>query len=618
MYMTGHALSLLLGGEDVKRVMCLLQEVLLDRGTWCGVDTTLDLKKIQGRVEHEGLSFLTITLPAYGKVIEKSLDRGALDRKAFAFSSRSKQMPGLPALLGGFLCLVFDSNTGRLLDEPSPDAIQALRQITLMWAKMSADTTLAREQYTLRQFLKCEQEVRAADARRTEGDISSFKRLATLLWSDVLQRVDEDIAYGRIVPKHGPGTTAESITGNRKYQQREWTERLEKVFPSVDHLLPSPSYYHELGHVDLLEPGQERPVRVVTVPKTLKAPRIIAIEPLCMQYAQQGILESLVGHLEGRDNPFNWLVGFQDQSPNRRMALEGSLYGKLATLDLSEASDRVSNQHVRDLLRNHPHVAEGVDACRSRKADVLGKTYRLAKFASMGSALCFPFEAMVFATIIFVGIERALNRRLTRRDLMSFHRQVRVYGDDIIVPVDYAEQVVEALEDFGLRVNTSKSFWTGRFRESCGREYYDGHDVSIVRIRSMIPSQPGDAPALVSTVSLRNQMYFAGYWRVCRLLDAWIEELIPFPHVMPESAVLGRHSVLVPYETQRNDARLHSPLVRGRVVTTEIPPSYLEDYGALLKWFLKRGVEPFADKKHLERSGRARSVRTATRWVCPF
>jgi hypothetical protein len=370
--------------------------------------------------------------------------------------------------------------------------------------------------------------------------------------------------------------------------------------------------------VKLLEPGAERPVRVITVPKTLKAPRVIAIEPLCMQYAQQGVLESLVNHLEGFDNPTRWLCGFQDQRPNRRMALEGSLYGELATLDLSEASDRVSNQLVREMVAHWPNVAAALDATRSRKADVLGKTYRLAKFASMGSALCFPVEAMVFATIIFCGIEEALNRQLSKKDIQSFKRRVRVYGDDIIVPVDFAVQVVGKLEDFGLRVNTGKSFWTGKFRESCGREYYDGHDVSIVRVRSMLPSRPGDAHELVSTVSLRNQLYFAGYWRVCRWLDMLIGDLIPFPHVGPDSSVLGRHSLLVSYETQRMCPRTHAPLVKGRVVSAEIPPSYLEDSGALLKYFLKRGAEPFADRKHLERSGRPRTVRTKTRWARPY
>jgi hypothetical protein len=600
----------------MKKLMCLLQEVLLDRGTWCGVSTTRDYKIITSRVEHEGLSFLTITLPLYGKAFERSLDQGQLQPSLYSVSRKAPNTGELPALLAGFLGLVFDSRCGRLLDEPSVDAIQAIRQITLMFGKIGVDTTDSRRDYTIRQFLKCEQEVREADATRLDSDIVRFKRIAVLLWADVLQRVDEDIFYGRIVPKHGPGATADRLSGNRKYHQLEWTSRLEEVFPAMDHLLPSMSYWKELNHVDFLEPGAERPVRVITVPKTLKAPRIIAIEPTCMQYAQQGVLESLVGHLEGSDNPFNWLIGFEDQEPNRRMAHQGSMDGSLATLDLSEASDRVSNQLVREMVSHWPHVAMALDATRSRKADVLGKVYRLAKFASMGSALCFPIEAMVFATIVFCGIEEQLNRRLTRRDLMSFRRRVRIYGDDIIVPVEYAVSCVGKLEDFGLRVNTSKSFWTGRFRESCGREYYDGHDVSIVRVRSMLPSHRTATRELVSTVSLRNQLYFAGYWRTCAWLDMMIGDLIPFPHVAPTSSVIGRHSVLVSYETQRICPNTHNPLVRGHVVEAIIPPSSLAgSYGALLKWYLKRGTDPFEDPLHLERAGRPRRVSTKPRWA---
>jgi len=615
----------------MKSLMQLLREVLLDRGTWCRVSTTFDIKTVERRFEHEGLSFLAITLPSFGKDFEKSLDQGKVDRQQFPGFARSKGSGELPVFLQGFLGHVFDSTSGLLLDEPSIDDIQAIRQITLMFAKVYIDSKslpegrekrmmARREASAIQKFIECEQGVREADRSLTETDMSQFVRLGRLLWADVLQQVDEDIYYGRLIPKHGPGATADRLAGNRKYEQGEWTDRLEEVFPSLDFLLPSPSYREELDRVNYLEPGAERPVRVITVPKTLKTPRIIAVEPACMQYTQQAILESLVGHLEGPDNPFSWLIGFKDQQPNRRMALEGSLRGELATLDLSEASDRVSNQLVRALVARFPNVAKGFDATRSRKADVPGKgVVRLAKFASMGSALCFPVEAMVFATIICAGIEDALNRQMTKRDLYGLRRRVRVYGDDIIVPADYAETVVGKLEAFGLQVNTNKSFWTGKFRESCGREYYDGHDVSIVRVRQPFPSRRSDTPELLSLVSLRNQLYKAGYWGPVGFIDRWIGNLrIPFPRVGEESSVLGRHSFLGYDSSQKWCPDTHAPLVKGHVVSAIPPPSELEGSGALVKWYLKRGVEPFADRLHLERSGRPRTVSTKPRWARPY
>jgi len=610
----------------MKSLMCLLREVLLDRGTWCGVSTALDLKKIQSRVEAEGVSFLTITLPTFGKDLERALDQGYVDSQLWKGFQKSRSSGCLPLFLGGFTSLIFDRASGRLFDVPSIDAIQAIRQITLMFAKINLDCSESRTKAAIAGFVKCEQDVREADKRRSEAACSQFARVGHLLWASVLQRVDEQIDSGQLVPKHGPGVTADRLLGNQKYDQTEWTSRLETWFPFLDGFVaPSFRAYQDFDHVDILEPGAERPVRVITVPKTLKTPRVIAVEPTAMQYAQQAVAESLVSHLEGKDNPYRWIIGFRDQDPNRSMARKGSLTGDLATLDLSEASDRVSNQLVRLLLDPWPHVAGAVDSCRSRKADVPGHgVIRLAKFASMGSALCFPVEAMVFATIALCGIEDALRRQMTRKTIHGLAGKVRVYGDDIIVPADYAFAVVQKLEDFGLRVNTDKSFWTGRFRESCGKEYYHGEDVSIVRVRELLPTRLQDASELISTVSLRNQMYKAGYWRVAESLDGFLSGVLApakgqplYPTVAETSSVLGRHSFLG-YETQSYCSRLHSPLVKGYVVETTLPPSRLDGYGALLKFFLKRGDDPFQDREHLMRSGRPLAVSTKPRRARPF
>jgi hypothetical protein len=298
------------------------------------------------------------------------------------------------------------------------------------------------------------------------------------------------------------------------------------------------------------------------------------------------------------------------------MALKGSRDGSLATLDLSEASDRVSNQLIRIMTSHHPHLAEAVDSCRSRKADVPGfGVLRLSKFASMGSALCFPIEAMVFTTVVFIGIQNELKRPLTRKDIKSFSGLVRIYGDDIIVPVEFVHSVVRSLETFGFLVNSGKSFWTGKFRESCGKEYYDGHDVSIVKVRRDIPTQRRHVPEIISVVSLRNQLYQSGYWRTCRKLDEYIERLIPFPAIHPSSPVLGRVSFLrVENLSNRLHPTLHKPLVKGFVPRSVIPECKLENDGALLKVFLKRGDLPVADRKHLERAGRPHAVDIKLRW----
>jgi len=551
----------------------------------------------------------------------------------------------------GFFNRVFDRSSGLLLDKPDEDAIRAIRQLTLMFGKMLLPCTKAREAAALKGYIECEQDVRHSDAELSESDLAEFRNMSEMLFGDLFSQMDRDILFDRVDPKHGPGSTADHISGNQKWNQRTWTGRLERVFPAIYHVIPNWRYTHVLDEVNVLEPGREEPVKVTLVPKTLKTPRVIAMEPTCMQYMQQGVYRCFLKYFE-RDRLLSKLIGFAQQAPNQELARRGSYDNRTATLDLSDASDRVSNQLVRVMVARWPNVARAVDATRSRRAVVNGEVVRLAKYASMGSALCFPMEAMVFLTMIFVGIQRSLNTSLSRRDVKRFVGSVRVYGDDLIVPVDHVLSVVQALELFGARVGLSKSFWTGKFRESCGKEYYDGHDVTIVRVRQLLPTRRQDAVEVGSLVSLRNQLYMSGYWRTVRVLDEKIEGLIKFfPTVSPDSSILGRVSFVgetFGYRFTRLHPSRQSPLVKGFVVSAKPPKDYLEGTGALLKCLLKLGnptdtdphpwldpgavvggpfgtyhdatlwaSQPQGDSDHLERSGRPQRVDIKLRWSSP-
>jgi len=608
-------------GVTVKSLIAFLQVVLQDMEDWCHISTAADLKTISGRVEHEGTSFLTISLADFGKDLQKGLDRGHVAHdlfQGFAWSG------GLPRFFSGFLELVFARSTGLLLDDPSVDAIRAVHQITSMFSKIGLECSDERKALAIEKYVQCEQEVRVADASLDLGLARDYKKASITLFSELYSAVDLKVYNGEIVPKHGPGATADRLTGNRKWDQTEWTWRLEQYFPAGEFVLPNWRYHHLLADIDFLEPSRERPVRVVLVPKTLKTPRVIAVEPTATQWCQQALMQCLVEGIEGDDflSPF---IGFTDQVPNRDLAREGSINGHLATLDLSEASDRVSNQHVRALLSDHPHLHGAVQACRTRKADVDGKIYRLAKFASMGSALCFPFEAMVFLTIIFTAIGRELNRPVTRSLVREFRGQVRVYGDDIIVPVNMMSCVSRTLEAFGLKVNQSKSFGTGRFRESCGGDYYAGVWITPVRMRSLFPRSRKDVPEVVSTVSLRNQLWKTEmYPKSVAWLDHRLGRVLPFyPEVEPSSSVLGRHTSHPLAE--KMCSKLQIPLVKGYVVRSRLPNSKLEGVGALAKFLYSRARAEVAlgysqegplyssDPEHLVRAGRPVSVDIKTR-----
>jgi hypothetical protein len=593
-------------------------------GTLCCVSTSLDQKTIETRVKHEGLSFLTITLPDFAKDFERCLELGKVDHtlfRSFAFQR------GLPRFLGGYLDQVFDRGTGVLLDVPSEDAIFAIRQISLLFGKILLPCRDDRVKRAFDQYIECELDVIKHQSRFVNHLQSDYARLGSMLFRNLFSQLSNRIYHEELLPKHGRGSTADRILGNKKYRIQEWSRRLDREFPFMDYLSSSYSLaLANLSCIDIREPWEERPVRVISVPKTLKTPRIIAMEPSYMQFMQQGILEMIREEVE-RDNLLAPFLSTKDQTPNQRAALEGSLNGNLATLDLSEASDRVSNLHVRTLMERFPILDRSIQATRSRKADVPGYgLIHLSKFASMGSALCFDMEAAVFLTVVFLGIERSLGHRLTLKEIKSFKGQVRVYGDDIIVPVDHALSVVDCLEAFGFKVNLRKSFWNGKFRESCGKEYYNGHDVSITRVRRLLPTQRQHVNEVESAVSLRNQFYSGGLWYAVRFMDEWLERLIPFRATLSTSPGMGKLSFLG-YQTERVHPDLQMPLVKAAVVSRRQPSDKLDDYGALLKFFLTHRREPLTfnnvtdshfSKNHLERAGRPDSANIKIRWVSSY
>ncbi len=612
----------------------LWRRVAEELATWCHTSVTNDLKKVTRRVEQEGFSFLTITLPAFAKDFERCLELGAVDPCAFPGFARKR---GLPLFLGGFLGNVFDASSGALVDDCENsdllvDSIFAVRQLCYLFAKIEIPCSDARVSRAIRGYIDCEQEMSQRSGTISAEDMEAFRRISSLVFRGVFTIMDRKVYDGELLGKHGPGATADKLVGNGKFDQLEWTDRLERVFPAREHLLPNDgwAYQDQLNRVQFLEPDAERPVRVVTVPKTLKTPRIIAIEPTCMQYMQQALLEPLVEVLERQspshrdeENLASHFLGFSDQHPNRELAMRGSKIGDLATLDLSEASDRVLNELVIELLHNNPLFSEAVQATRSTTARVPSPdgeiTLPLAKFASMGSALCFPFEAMIFLVAIFVGIERSAQRPLTRSSIKKLRGSVRVYGDDLIVPVEHVKHVIDSLEAFGFKINVNKSFWTGKFRESCGGDYYDGQDVTPVKVRRMFPKSRADVQEVISLVKLRNHMYHMGLWQTSAWLDEKIGKVLPhFPVVQSTSPVLGRESLSFDYVEGRLHDDTHSPLVKGYTVSSRPPRSPVSGEGALLKFFLKRGSDPFADEEHLERSGRPQSFALKLRWVQPF
>jgi hypothetical protein len=244
------------------------------------------------------------------------------------------------------------------------------------------------------------------------------------------------------------------------------------------------------------------------VPKDSRGPRLISCEPVDFQWVQQGLGRAIVELVEHHGSTMDH-VFFTHQVPNRNGAVIGSITGGYATMDLNEASDRVSLELVRLLFP--PHICEYLEACRS-SSTVLpdGSEITLRKFAPMGSCLCFPIMALSIWAILTAAAPDAYTKD-----------RIYVYGDDVIVPTAYAEDAMEQLESFGLKINRDKSCISGLYRESCGMDAFKGYDVTPVRIRTVWSSSQSP-DSYVSWIAYANSFYRNNYYNV---YDCIVEHL---------------------------------------------------------------------------------------------
>jgi hypothetical protein len=592
-----------------------------------GISAHRDLATVKSRYQERGMEFFTILLPRFGKDLERALEAGSIGSDSFSgFSRRGGRLHDKrPAFLGDLFDRIFDTD-GTLLEQPDWLAIRTIRQISGFHGKLKELCSDTKIQEAYEQYKLTDNQIPSAAA--TLRDFDQFRDVSHVIWGRAIGRISADVMTD-LVPKHGPGAVADKLTSNGKYDDLSWTERLNRYFPVEDYVIPGFSFFELLNDYPLYSPAQEVPSRVIPVPKTMEKPRLIAAEPSYLQKVQQGILTIMTKHLG--DHP---TIGWLDQTRNRKLALRASKDRSLSTLDLSEASDRVSLRLVKDLIRFNEYFLGVTLAARSQSAELpTGERIFLKKFASMGSAMTFPIESMVFWTIVVMAVCRSRGEYLpSKQTLAGLQGDASVYGDDIIVPVHYTQSVVELLELFGLKVNRSKSFTKSHFRESCGAEFYNGHDVTIVRARKGIPANRQHVEELTSFVAMRN-LYADAYGptHFVKVLDSHIEGLIPFPVGTPETPALVKCSKfdhlydnpfldnLAPHGEDEYDKKgvYKWQASLQRLLVKAVAPVYLkrddalDGYGALLKAL----TTPFQeDRNHLKRAGRPVSATLKHGW----
>jgi hypothetical protein len=333
------------------------------------------------------------------------------------------------------------------------------------------------------------------------------------------------------------------------------------------------------------------------VPKTRKSPRIICAEPVAQQWCQQAIL----GFLEFEftrlfDGDF---IDLRDQEKSGSMVVRASRDRQHSTLDLSDASDRLSCFVVERLFRRNPALLHALYAARTRYVDVEYRQHKnfvkLKKFASQGTAVTFPVQSLCF---LIMAIAASLgNKKVTWENIMRLRKDVRVYGDDIIVPTHGYVDLKCILMSCFLKVNDDKSFSKGYFRESCGTDAYKGYDITPCKPTVFGSDAPGDIIAIVDT---SNNLFKKGFWHASNELLSCLPKhiLCKIRQTGPDTpGIFGVYSYSGSnerhLETRWNNC-LHRYEVRTLVISSRTQTTPRDGYSVLVDFSTRRysSVDP--------------------------
>jgi len=392
----------------------------------------------------EGLPFLHVVLPQLAKDVDLSLSTGQLVVTApFGLYKETK----LPVFLYELFIQAYDTD-GYVNDNHK--AIKVLRQLLFLFYKFEMPFSSEQKELAYAKFIKTDSLVKQDSFPASIFSVrSNFRKLLPENPLDIRAH-------------HSGGATADRFTNSQKRSVRRYIPSLMGMY-NLSYFFNTQHHAAEwFANNELV--NAEPKSKVTLVPKDSRGPRIICMEPHERMFIQKGLMALLYDHIQ-LVSPAKGYINFTNQSINRRLARQGSMDGSYATIDLKDASDMVPWNLVKKLATTE--WLDALSATRSTVATVNGLDLEFKKFAPMGSALCFPIEAMIFWSIA-----------------KTITDEVYVYGDDIIVRNEVALDVIAALESYGLVVNHDKTLFTGSFRESCGGEYFHGEDISYIKCKS--------------------------------------------------------------------------------------------------------------------------------------
>lgn len=259
---------------------------------------------------------------------------------------------------------------------------------------------------------------------------------------------------------HGPGAVvglgrAERVASSKFDTRPTVTESLIGFSSAI--MGETWSDYHSIGHGPKVVEGN----RLSTALKNALTDRSTCTGASLNVFGQLGIGDVLTDRL------VFFGVDLHDQWYNQYLASKAQEW-HLATIDLSNASNLIASEPVYQLCSDRwGHLLRlfREERCSYTLDGTTMKSHKLEMLGAMGNGFTFPLETTLFLSVV---------RAIVPQEL---HSLTSVYGDDIICPQAYADEVITALEYLGFKVNDEKSFLAGSFFESCGTDWLHGHNV---------------------------------------------------------------------------------------------------------------------------------------------
>jgi len=375
--------------------------------------------------------------------------------------------------------------------------LRHLHQLLVFCYKAEFEPTNEQREEAVSQFTETDLNIEVwNDAFKVSSAQPLFREARRLV-----QSVIYNLNWKDITPSHGPGSVFPGRPPVNKSDFRTLYRKLELAYPFAEFFCGLPSFWWQvivLGQ-ELLAEGETISCKLAMVPKDSRGPRLISVHPseaIWIQQGQRRILERAIA----QSRLTRRFINLDDQTVNGRLALESSQSKEFVTLDLKEASDRISIELVRYLFGDFAYYYMNA----SRADSVVlpsGRAHELRKFAPMGNCLTFPVQSLVFWALVQAGIDCKYGKS---------RAEVYVFGDDIIYPSRYHNGALNGLVRAGLVPNIGKTFRLGSFRESCGVEAFNGIDITPFRLKVASVSSYSNVQSLCS---LAKRMRLAGYER---------------------------------------------------------------------------------------------------------